>query len=183
MPERAGEEVEATVRLELLDTRAICLVLAASDTREQVGARLTSLASQPGFSPRWAGVGRWFVVSSGDPARLAGLLQEELAGLASILDQSDGQAAIGMTGASARAMLAKGTAIDLHPDSFKLGDAAATLLGHIPVHLTRTGADDYEILAPRSYAASLWDSLCEMAAEFGGNAPPAKIDQLRLDGP
>jgi sarcosine oxidase subunit gamma len=161
----------------LLEARTICLVLAAAGARDEIGARLAALAPLHGFLLRWAGVGRWFVASAGhDPARLVGILQEALARLASILDQSDGQVAIGMTGGSVRATLAKGCALDLHPDSFKLGDAAATLLGHIPVHLTRTGADDFEILVPRSYAASLWDSLGEMAAEFGCEAQPAVID-------
>jgi sarcosine oxidase subunit gamma len=165
-----------TVRLALLEGRAICLVLAAAGARDEIGVRLTSLAPRHRFSSRGAGVGRWFVVASTDPARLVGLLQEELSALASILDQSDGQVVIGMTGGSVRATLAKGCALDLHPDTFKLGEATATLFGHVPVHLTRTGADDYELLVPRSYAASVWESLGEMAAEFGCEPQPVAID-------
>jgi sarcosine oxidase subunit gamma len=165
-----------TVRLVLLEARAICLVLAAAGARDEIGARLTSLAAERGFTPRWAGVGRWFVVSTGDPTRLVSLLREKLGGSASVLDQNDGQVAIGIAGGSVRAALAKGIAVDLHPESFKPGDVAATLLGHIPVHLTRTGTDDFEILVPRSYAASLWDSLGEMAAEFGCEAQPIAIE-------
>lgn len=168
---------DAAVRLLRLDPRAICLVLAATSARDEIGARLTSLATQHGFSPRGAGVGRWFVVSTGhDPARLITLLQDGLGGAASILDQSDGQVAFGIAGGGVRATLAKGVALDLHPDSFKPGDAAATLLGHVAVQLIRTGADDYEILVPRSYAGSLWDSLGDMAAEFGYEAQPSVID-------
>ena len=165
----------ATVRLALLERRAICLVLAAAGARDETGTRLTSLAAQDGFSPRWAGVGRWFVVATGDAARLVDLLQAELGGLASILDQSDGQVAIGLAGGGVRAMLAKGCALDLHPDSFKPGEATVTLFGHVPVQLTRTSADDYEILVPRSYAASTWEALREMAAEFGCEAQPADL--------
>jgi sarcosine oxidase, subunit gamma len=151
-------------------------VLAAAGAGDEVRARLTSLAPAHALSVRWAGVGRWFVVSAGrNPNGLIGILQEALDGFASILDQSDGQVAIGIGGAKVRATLAKGCAIDLHPDSLKPGDAAATLLGHIPVHLTRTGIDDFEILVPRSYVASLWDSLGEMAAEFACEAQPAAI--------
>ena len=165
-----------TVRLALLEGRAICLVLAAAGARDEVGARLTALASQHGLSPRSAGAGRWFVVATGqDPARLVALLQEGLGSPVSVLDQSDGQVAIGIGGGNVRAALAKGIAVDLHPDSFKPGDTAATLLGHVPVHLARTGADDFEILVPRSYAASLWESLGEMAAEFGYEAQPADL--------
>jgi sarcosine oxidase subunit gamma len=176
MREHAQDKADPTVRLALLDGRAICLVLAAAGARDAIGARLSFLAAQHGFSSRWAGVGRWFVVASGDPTRLIAILQEALGGLASILDQSDGQMAIGIAGGNVRATLAKGCALDLHPDSFKPGDAAATLFGHVPVHLTRTGTDDYELLVPRSYAASLWDSLGEMAAEFGCEPQPVAID-------
>jgi sarcosine oxidase subunit gamma len=177
MPEPGADNAApATVRLALLEGRAICLVLAAAGARDEIGARLTALAVQHGFSPRWAGVGRWFVVATGqDPARLVTILQEELGALASILDQSDGQVAIGITGGGVRATLAKGCALDLHPDSFKPGEAAATLFGHVPLHLTRTGADDYELLVPRSYAAGLWESLGEMAAEFGREPRPIAI--------
>jgi sarcosine oxidase subunit gamma len=177
MPEPAANGASPeTVRLALLGGRAICLVLAAADARDEVGARLTALAAQQRFSPRWAGVGRWFVVATGqDPTCLVATLQGELGSRASILDQSDGQVAIGLAGGDVRGTLAKGAALDLHPDAFKSGDAAATLLGHIPVHLTRTGVDDYEILVPRSYAASLWESLGKMAAEFGCEAQPAAM--------
>ena len=172
----AAAAAPATARLTLLDGRAICLVLAATGARDEIGTRLRSLAAQHGLSPRWAGVGRWFVVSTGDPAHLVAILQEALGSAASILDQSDGQVAIGIGGSSVRAALAKGIAIDLHPDTFKPGDAAATLLGHVAVQLTRTGADDYEILVPRSYAVSVWESLGEMAAEFGYEARTATLN-------
>lgn len=165
-----------TVRLALLEGRAICLVLAAAGARDEIGTRLTSLAAQHGFSPRWAGVGRWFVVATGDAAPLVARLQEEFGGRASVLDQSDGQVAIGITGGNVRSALAKGCALDLHPDGFAPGSATVTLLGHVSVQLTRTGADDYEILVPRSYAASIWESLGEMAAEFGCEVQPITID-------
>ncbi|HLH88947.1 MAG TPA: sarcosine oxidase subunit gamma family protein [Xanthobacteraceae bacterium] len=166
----------ATARLALLEGRAICLVLAAAAARDEIGMRLTTLAGQHGFSARWAGVDRWFVVATGEPGRLAATLQEALAGHASILDQSDGQVAIGIAGDSARATLAKGIALDLHPENFKPGDAAATRLGHVAIQLARTGADAFEILVPRSYAMSVWESLAEMAAEFGCEVQPIAID-------
>ena len=178
MPEPAAKGAEAPgVRIAVLDPRAILLVLAASKARDEAGAQLTSLASQRGRSLRQAGPGRWLIVAiASDPAALLGDVRQALGGSASVLDQSDGQVAIGMTGGSVRATLAKGTAVDLNPESFRVDEAAPTLIGHIPAHLTRTGADDFEILVPRSYAASLWDSLGEMAAEFGYEAQPAAID-------
>jgi heterotetrameric sarcosine oxidase gamma subunit len=177
MPEPAADgAVPKTVRLALLEGHAICLVLAAKGASDEIGTRLTSLAAQYGLSPRWAGVGRWFVVATAhDPARLHAILQEGLGAPASVLDQSDGQVTIGITGRDVRATLAKGCALDLHPDSFKPDDTAATLLGHVPVHIMRTGADDFEILVPRSYAAGVWEALGEMGAEFGWEAQPADL--------
>jgi sarcosine oxidase subunit gamma len=177
MPERVADDAEvAGVRIAVLDPRTILLVLAASTARDEAGAQLTSLAAQRGFSLRRAAPGRWFIVAStSEAAAPIDDLKRMLGGSASVLDQSDGQVAIAVKGAQVRATLAKGIAVDLHPECFRVDEATSTLIGHIPAHLARTGADDFEVLVPRSYAASLLDSLGEMAAEFGCEAQPAAI--------
>ena len=58
--------------------------------------------------------------------------------------------------------------IDLHPRAFKTGDAAATLVSHIPVQLWQI--DDrptYEFAVARSLAQSFWHWLEASAAEYG----------------
>ncbi len=177
MAERSADTaVDGGVRIATLQARSILHVLAALDARDEIGAKLTSLASRYGLSVRGAGPGRWFAVASGrDATTLGGDLQQALGERASLLDQSDGQVALAIAGAQVRETLAKGTALDLRSDNFRVGDAASTLIGHIPVNLTRAGADEFEVLVPRSYAAGLWESLAEMAAEFGGGNRPTAI--------
>jgi sarcosine oxidase subunit gamma len=68
--------------------------------------------------------------------------------------------------------------LDLHPRVFAVGETALTMLAHQHVQLTRTGTDDFELVAPRSTAHDLWDWLQVSAAEFGLEvaAPEASSD-------
>jgi len=96
-------------------------------------------------------------------ARLAPLV-----GLASLVDQSHGRTLLVLTGPRVRDALAKGVPIDLHPRAFRPGDAASTLIAHIPVHLWQV--DDrpsYEFAIARSLAQSFWQWLTAAAAEWG----------------
>lgn len=117
-------------------------------------------AVPPGFEARSAGPGQWFVVGSAD---------QDLPTFDDsffIVDQSHGRVLIRISGAPVRKVLAKGTALDLHPDQFAMGAAATTLIGHIAVNLSRTGEDQFELLVLRGFAESLWHELEVMSAEF-----------------
>jgi sarcosine oxidase subunit gamma len=73
-----------------------------------------------------------------------------------------------MGGAKARATLAKGVAIDLHPRAFHAGDVAVTQIAHVGVMLWQL--DDqptYAISVFRSLASSFWHWLSVSAEEFG----------------
>ena len=96
------------------------------------------------------------------------LLAAPFAGLASVVDQSHGRTLLRVTGPHVRDALAKGVAVDLHPRAFKTGDAAATLVSHIPVQLWQI--DDrptYEFAVARSLAQSFWHWLEASAAQYG----------------
>ena len=98
-------------------------------------------------------------------------LRSELAGLASVSDQSDGRTLIRVSGPRARDALAKGVMIDLHPRAFRPGDAAVSTIGHIGVHFWQL--DDlptYEFVVFRSLAADFWHWLVDAASEFGVKA-------------
>ena len=56
--------------------------------------------------------------------------------------------------------------LDLHPDVFGLGDGGHALCHAIRIHLSRTGDSLFDILVPRSYAASLVEALKRMGREF-----------------
>lgn len=113
---------------------------------------------------RPAGPGQWLKV--GDEP----LPPEDLAALGArlpdvaISDQSHGRVRIAVAGGKAAAMLAKGTAVDLA--ALPLGESVATLVGHLGVHLTRTGEAEFELLVLRSFATALWHDLEAMAAEY-----------------
>ncbi|WP_429932363.1 sarcosine oxidase subunit gamma [Agrobacterium vitis] len=114
-----------------------------------------------GFDLRSAGPSQWFAVAP------AGADQTDAFGESIfVVDQSHGRVLIRISGAPVRHVLAKGTALDLHPDYFSIGAATTTLIGHIAVNLCRTGEDQFELLVLRGFAECLWDELAGMAREF-----------------
>jgi methylglutamate dehydrogenase subunit D len=72
-----------------------------------------------------------------------------------------------LEGPRVRDVLAKGIAIDLHPDEFGIDRFAMTGLDHTPVILHRVAADRYEIYAMRTFALTVWDWLTDAALEYG----------------
>jgi len=65
-------------------------------------------------------------------------------------------------------VLAKGVSIDLHPRTFKTGDAAVTTASHLAVHLWQVADDPvYRLLVVRTYFDSLWRWLAQSAGEYG----------------
>ena len=121
-------------------------------------------ATPDGASLRAAGPGQAFLVFD----QL--LKPDEVAAIAAlgvpVTDQSHGRQRIRLSGGPVRQLLAKGTAVDLHPQTFVIGRSVMTLFGHIGINLTRTGADEFELLPLRGFAQSLWDELCHAAAEW-----------------
>jgi len=122
----------------------------------------------PNIAFVWVGPDQW--LASRHPAPEEGMeaLLAPLADLASLVDQSHGRTLLALTGSRVREALAKGVAIDLHPRAFRPGDAASTLVHHIPVLLWQV--DDrpsYEFAIARSLAQSFWQWLMAAAGEYG----------------
>ncbi len=117
----------------------------------------------------WSGSGHWLAVAEqGEGHRFEARLREGLAGLASVSDQSDGRTVIRISGAKARAALAKGLPLDLHPRVFATGSAASTIAAHIGVQIWQLDdAPTYELAMFRGFAAAFWRWLMESSAEFG----------------
>jgi methylglutamate dehydrogenase subunit D len=116
------------------------------------------------------GPGQWLAVEQGsaDPQAFAAKLTKDLAGLASVSDQSDARAVIRVSGPAARQALAKGLPVDLHPRAFGPGDAALTQVALIGAHIWQVDeAPTYDIAVFRSLAGSFADWLIAGAAEFG----------------
>jgi heterotetrameric sarcosine oxidase gamma subunit len=116
------------------------------------------------------GPGQWLAVeqASRDPQAFAAKLKNDLAGLASIADQSDARAVVRLSGPAARQVLAKGLPVDLHPSVFGPGDAALSQIALIGAHVWQLDeTPTYEIAVFRSLAGSFADWLIASAAEFG----------------
>jgi len=114
------------------------------------------------------GPGQWLAVSESlENQALADDLIAKLKGLASIVDQSDGRAVIRLSGPRARAMLAKGLAIDLDPRVFPEDGAVTSTISHMGVQLWQKAPESYDIALFRSVAESFWRWLTASAAAFG----------------
>lgn len=113
-----------------------------------------------GFMLLGTGPGSWLVLSEDGPADHAARLRERLGALASVSDQSGGYQILRLTGPDARTLLQRGVAIDLHPQAFRPGSAATTVIAHIGVILWQLDeTPTYELALFRSYVASFRDWL------------------------
>lgn len=66
---------------------------------------------------------------------------------------SDAFGTFEVTGADAREVLQQGTALDLHPRAFRVGQCARTRFAKIPIVLHYASAESgFHLYAPRSYA-------------------------------
>ncbi|WP_064684630.1 sarcosine oxidase subunit gamma [Rhizobium bangladeshense] len=154
---------EADIRLEALPEGHLLHVLGAIEP-----AALAAELAKAGLatsSIRQAGFRQWFVAGAEplQPVRLDALAVA-LAGRAFVTDQSHGRVRIGVSGRSSRALLSKGTAVDLDPAVFAEGKSVMTMVGHISAQIARIGEDSFELTVLRSFAESLWDDLRHMAA-------------------
>jgi len=121
------------------------------------------------------GPGAWLAVCEDAPSGWSDQLAGQLEGLASVCDQSDGYAAIGLEGPAVLDVLAKGVFLDLDLRAFPVGAGAGATVAHIGVILWRRDVAEFEMLTFRSYAASFWHWLAESAAEYGLAVSPRSL--------
>jgi sarcosine oxidase subunit gamma len=167
------------VRLSVRHPISIATVIGRKDQAAALSAALETvygvaapaagrMANGNGLSIQWCGDLQYYAITEG---RNEGAFYQELKtglkGLASVSDQSHGRVVIAVAGRKARAVLAKGSAVDFHPREFPVDAAAATQMAHIGVHVTRPADDLYEISLFRGFSEHFWEWLTEQAAEFG----------------
>ena len=121
-----------------------------------------ALTSSKKIEVQWAGPDQYYVYNAPYTE-----LKKKLDGLASLTDQSHGRVMIRIAGPKARALLAKGTPVDLHESEFPIGKSALTQMAHVSVHLTRTAEDEFTLSVFRGFSESFWEWLVSQAGEFG----------------
>lgn len=120
----------------------------------------------------WNGPNSWMVVASDEecgraPGALLKLLQDAVGDLGAVVDQSHGRCGLRLSGSQARKVMAKNTAIDLHPRSFGPGQCALTSIAHM--NATIVQVDDvptYDLFVIRSLARSFAHAIEHACQEF-----------------
>lgn len=121
---------------------------------DDVAAALGSALPKVGRSAGKAGQEIiWF--SQGQFLALGQNVPESLKTVAAVTDQSDAWCALGLKGAQSEDILARLVPIDLRQSTFKRGHTARTLMGHMPLHITRTGNDAFRLMCFRSMAITM----------------------------
>jgi len=115
----------------------------------------------------WLGPDEWLLLApDGESETLARTLTEALrAEPASIVDISDRQVAIGVSGPNSAEVLNAFNALDLHPDTFPVGMCTRTLFGKAEIVLWRTAPDAFHIEVWRSFAPYVLGCLDEALRE------------------
>jgi sarcosine oxidase subunit gamma len=116
----------------------------------------------------WLGPDEWLLTSTGtSPDALAEELRNELRPVGgTAVDVSAQRIAVRITGPRARAVLAKGCSIDLHPRAFPAGRSAQTTLGQAGVVLLSLGEDEFAVLVRSSFAGYLATWLLDAGLEY-----------------
>jgi len=92
-----------------------------------------------------------------------------------LFDVSASYAAWTISGAMAARMLNRGCPLDFHPDAFRTGQCAQSLLGHINALFYRPGeAGTFIVIVARSFAADAWHVLCASARSEGYRIAPRR---------
>lgn len=82
-------------------------------------------------------------------------IEKLLTGKAYITDQSDAWITIRVSSAQKLQALERICPINLHPETFKVGMAARTMMEHLGVLIIKTGEDEFLLMSARSTAQSL----------------------------
>jgi methylglutamate dehydrogenase subunit D len=107
----------------------------------------------------------WIVTTQ--PKVISGLGRAVTADVGTVTDLSHGRVRLALQGPQARAVLAAGISVDLHPRSFAVGAFAQTALQHAAVLLERCAPDRYELYVLRTFAVSVWEWLLDAALPVG----------------
>lgn len=95
----------------------------------------------------WLGPDEWLILDDNRSAALP-----ELTGPHALVDVSERQVGLDLSGPLAATVLAHGCPLDLHISRFPVGKCTRTLLGKVEIVLWRTAAEDFRVECWRSFA-------------------------------
>lgn len=112
----------------------------------------------------WLGPDEWLVYCNDtNSVELAEKLIDTLPqGESAVVDVSDYYTVIQVAGTKARAALASGTPLDIHPRVFKPGQCAQTRFGNASILLSCQSEDTYDVQIRWSFAEYVWKYLCKV---------------------
>lgn len=90
----------------------------------------------------------------------------KLHGQCAVTPLSHSRVRIALSGAPARAVLAKLMPIDFHPAAFGPGAFALTGIHHTPATVHCTGDHAFDLYVMRSFALNIWEVVTDAALEF-----------------
>jgi methylglutamate dehydrogenase subunit D len=108
----------------------------------------------------------WWVVTP-QPQVISQLASAVPVTAGTVTSLSHSRVCLAVDGPDARAVLAGGISVDLHPHSFAVGAFAQTALHHTGVLLERRAQDRYELYVLRTFALSTWEWLLDAALPVG----------------
>jgi len=112
-----------------------------------------------------------FWVAGPEDARVTSLRHAVPGPIGSITSLSHARTRLFIEGPAAREILAKGIALDLHPDVFRCNACALTGLQGTPILLHRAGLDRYELYVLRTFADWIWEWLTDAVLPLGQENP------------
>lgn len=122
----------------------------------------------------WNGPNSWMIIASDDESgradgELFKSLQNAVGDLGAVVDQGHGRSGLRLSGSRARQVMAKNTAIDLHPRAFGPGRSAMTSVAHMNATIVQVDdAPTYDLFVIRSLARSFAHAIEHSCREFEG---------------
>ena len=186
---RAGEHIVDYGNLRLTERKALTAVQVLTfngrhaEAAAAIGKALgIDCSTEPGVCVSdgvtqvgWNGPNGWMIVASDAeagraPGELLQTLEQALEKLGAVVDQSHERCALRLSGAHARRVMVKNTAIDLHPRAFAPGRCALTQVAHM--NATIVQVDDtptYDLFVARSLARSFAHAIEHACREFASD--------------
>lgn len=121
-----------------------------------------------GRAALWLGPDEWLLLAPpADGPALSEALERAMAGDAhSLVDVSNRQAGIEISGPDGAVALNAGCPLDLDPEAFPVGMCTRTVLAKAEIVLWRTAPATFRVEVSRSFAAYAWSFLLEASREF-----------------